>query len=60
MIDKIIITKVARIVSVMFLRKIKKLVSMFEVFSLVLFFCLFFWGFFRLCSFFFIRNFDYY
>ena len=40
MIDKVIITKVARIVSVMFLRKIKKPISMFEVFSLVLFFFL--------------------
>ena len=38
MIDKIIITKVARIVSVMFLRKIKKPISMLEVFSLVFFF----------------------
>ena len=39
MIDKVIITKVARIVSVMFLRKIKKPISMFEVFSLVFFLC---------------------
>ena len=38
MIDKVIITKVARIASVMFLRKIKKPISMFEVFSLVFFF----------------------
>ena len=48
MIDKVIITKVARIVSVMFLRKIKKPISMFEVFSLVffyLFFCVHFFSF---------------
>ena len=38
MIEKVIITKVARIVSVMFLRKIKKPISMLEVFSLVFFF----------------------
>ena len=42
MIDKVIITKVARIVSVMFLRKIKKPISMFQVFSLAFFFFLFF------------------
>ena len=46
MIDKVIITKVARIVSVMFLRKIKKRISMFEVFSFVFFFSI------LLCSFF--------
>ena len=47
MVDKVIITKVARIVSVMFLRKIKKPISMFEVFSLVffLFFCVLFFSF---------------
>ena len=32
-------TKVARIVSVIFQRKIKKPISMFEVFSLVFFLC---------------------
>ena len=48
LIDKIIMTKVARIVSVIFQRKIKKPISMFEVFSLVffLFFCVRFFFFF--------------
>ena len=50
MIDKVLITKVARIVSVMFLSKIKKSISMFEVFCLVffLFFCVHFFFFFSL------------
>ena len=47
MIDKVIITKVARIVSVMFLRKIKKPIPMFEVFFFPCFFSI------LLCSFFF-------
>ena len=44
MIDKVIITNVTRIMSVMFLRKIKKPISKFEVFSLVFFyfFCVYF------------------
>ena len=50
LIDKIIMTKVARIVSVIFQRKIKKPISMFEVFSLVFFSIL-------LCSFFFFFSF---
>ena len=58
MIEKVTITEVARIVSVMFLRKIKKPVSMFEVFPLVFFFFLIFnfFIFFVCVHFFFIRN----
>ena len=41
MVNKVSITKFARIVSVMFLRKIKKPMSMLEVFSLLFFFLFF-------------------